>query len=57
MANSQTSADLPSAPSVLLRLCISMGPHLITQIETQYDVLAIFDPACPRDAVVINRSF
>jgi hypothetical protein len=33
------------------------GPHLITQIGTPQDVLVLFDPAYPRDAVVINRSF
>ena len=34
------------------------GPHLITQVgSTPHDVLILFDPAYPRDAVVINRSF
>jgi len=33
------------------------GPHLITQIGTADDVLILFDPAYPKDAVVIFRSF
>jgi hypothetical protein len=34
------------------------GPHLITRVgSTPEDVLILFDPAFPRDAVVINRSF
>jgi hypothetical protein len=34
------------------------GPHLIRQGgSTLQDVLILFDPAYPRDAVVINRSF
>jgi hypothetical protein len=34
------------------------GPHLITRVgSTPQDVLILFDPAYPRDAVVINRSF
>ncbi len=33
------------------------GPHLITQIGTPHDVLILFDPAYPKDAIVINRSF
>jgi hypothetical protein len=33
------------------------GPHQITQMgSTPQDVLILFDPAYPRDAVVINRS-
>jgi hypothetical protein len=33
------------------------GPHLITQTgSTPRDVLILFDPAYPKDAVVINRS-
>jgi hypothetical protein len=32
------------------------GAHLITQIGTLHDVLILFDPAYPQDAVVINRS-
>ena len=32
------------------------GPHLITQVgSTPRDVLVLFDPAYPKDAVVINR--
>ena len=34
------------------------GPHLITQMgSTPQDVLILFDPAYPQDAVVIDRSF
>jgi hypothetical protein len=34
------------------------GPHLIRQMgSTPQDVLILFDPTYPRDAVVINRSF
>jgi len=34
------------------------GPHLIRQMgSTPQDVLILFDPAYPRDAFVINRSF
>lgn len=34
------------------------GPHLITRMgSTPHDVLVLFDPAYPKDAVVINRSF
>ena len=34
------------------------GPHHITLMgSTPHDVLILFDPAYPKDAVVINRSF